>query len=122
MQAVDAYRVTHYCLPISFKGVKKHMATPEVIKKFYKNSKAWKAARIECILRCHGLCQTCGRTGKEVHHKIPLTLANLDNPLIALGQDNLELLCTSCHDKERRKHEPIRSDVMFDEMGNLIKK
>ncbi len=98
------------------------MPTPLIIKNFYKNSKAWKAARWECILRCHGLCQRCGKTGKEVHHKIPLTLDNINDPMIALAQSNLELLCTSCHDAERRKYDAVREDVMFDEMGNLIKK
>lgn len=98
------------------------MATPLKIKNFYKNSKAWKLARQECIVRCKGLCQRCGRTGKEVHHKIPLALENIDNPEIALGQNNLELLCTSCHDAEREKTKAIRDDVMFDEAGNLIKR
>ena len=98
------------------------MPTPDRIKNFYKNSKAWKAARWECIIRCNGLCQRCGKTGKEVHHKIPLTLDNIDIPEIALGQDNLEFLCTSCHDAERRKYEPVREDVMFDSQGNLIQR
>ena len=39
----------------------------------------------------------------EVHHKIPLTAENLKNAEIALGWDNLELLCKKCHDEEKER-------------------
>lgn len=39
----------------------------------------------------------------EVHHKIPLTPENVKNPDIALGWDNLELLCKTCHEQEKER-------------------
>lgn len=39
----------------------------------------------------------------EVHHKIPLTPENVKNPDIALGWDNLELLCKKCHEQEKER-------------------
>ena len=39
----------------------------------------------------------------EVHHKIPLTDQNINNPKIAYSWDNLQLLCKDCHDKKKKK-------------------
>lgn len=39
----------------------------------------------------------------EVHHKIPLTPENINNPDITLNWDNLELLCKDCHETERKR-------------------
>lgn len=96
------------------------MRTPDKIKNFYKNDPRWKKARLICIERYHGRCSWCGKRGTEVHHKIHLTLDNIDNLDISIGQDNLELLCRSCHDSERRKGLDVRSDVTFDSDGNMI--
>lgn len=95
------------------------MRTPEKILKFY-HSSAWKRARSLKRQLSRGICEHCGNAGWEVHHKIPLTLANVDDPKISLDLNNLELLCTSCHDAVRANETEIRSDVAFDENGDLI--
>lgn len=70
---------------------------PKRLHSFYK-SDAWHKARDEVILRAKGRCEVCGKPGTEVHHKIHLTLDNVDDPSIALNLDNL-LLCKECHNK-----------------------
>lgn len=98
------------------------MKTPKKIKKFYQSAR-WKKARWQKLHQANGLCEKCGKAGWEVHHIVPLTLANIDKPEIALGLDNLQLLCTSCHNAERRDNErEIRSDVTFDSNGDLIER
>lgn len=98
------------------------MATPEKIVKFY-HSKKWKDARALKVQLARGLCEECGRRGYEVHHKIPLSLSNIDNPSIALAMENLQLLCTSCHDAKRGAAEKeLRNDLEFDSEGNLVLK
>ena len=97
------------------------MPTPDKILKFY-HSAAWKRVRNLKKQLARGVCEHCGEAGYEVHHKIPLTLSNVDNPKISLSLDNLELLCTSCHDAVRANEKEVRNDVTFDENGNLIPK
>ncbi len=67
---------------------------------FY-SSTAWRKKRIHILNRDAGLCQTCireGRTtiGNTVHHIIELS----DNPQLALTDDNLEVICATCHQQE----------------------
>lgn len=102
-------------------GRGEQMQTPEIIKKFYR-SKQWKRVRLQVIQIHRGRCQECGKAGTEVHHKTPLTEANVCDPHIALGLDNLELLCTSCHDAKRSDNSQVRFDLKFDENGDLIQK
>lgn len=97
------------------------MQTPEVIKKFY-HSAAWKRVRRLVIQTHRGRCQECGKAGTEVHHKTPLTEQNVTNPRIALGLNNLELLCQACHDAKRSDNGQVRKDLKFDENGDLIPK
>ena len=91
------------------------------LQKFYQSS-AWKKARKAFVALKRGLCNKCGKAGWEVHHVIPLTINNYSDPDIAINFDNLELLCTSCHNAERYKDVYIRSDLEFDSDGNVIKK
>ncbi len=99
----------------------------EFAKSFY-NSKAWKECREAYKRSVYELCERCLANGKyvpgdEVHHKIPLTPENINNPEITLSFENLELLCPSCHSIEHnKKYEAIREDVMFDENGDLVKR
>lgn len=67
------------------------------------SSRAWRQTRKAYAQSRHNLCERCLRQGLyvpgvEVHHKIPLTPENIDDPRIALSWDNLELLCRDCHD------------------------
>ncbi|WP_270638697.1 HNH endonuclease [Megamonas funiformis] len=52
-----------------------------------------------------------------VHHKVPLTPKNIDDPYITCGWDNLMLLCIECHNKIHSKE---RRRMLFDDNGNLI--
>ena len=65
--------------------------------------------------------------GKEsvreiVHHKEHLTPENINTPEIALGEDNLELLCRDCHALAHASDLPADRGLMFDEDGNLVER
>lgn len=73
----------------------------------------WRKRRKKILKSRHYLCERCLKRGiietgskkqpLEVHHKIPLTDDNINDPNITLGEDNLEVLCKKCHDEEREK-------------------
>lgn len=94
-------------------------------KKFY-NSIAWRKCRDAYSQSVNGLCEICLSKGKltvgqEVHHKIPLTLDNVNDPNIALNWDNLQLLCFECHQGITHNRQPIlREGLAFDDKGNII--
>lgn len=90
------------------------------IKKFY-NSKQWRRVGKYVIKLKKGICEECGRRGNEVHHIIPLTNQNVDNPKISLSVENLQLLCTSCHNAKRSKSY-LREDVVFSKDGELLER
>ena len=92
------------------------MKKPKVLHNFYK-SNAWKLAREIKIREANGRCERCGALGEEVHHKIRLTVQNVNDPTISLNQDNLELLCKKCHNTE---HKRFSKSQQFDKNGNLI--
>ena len=61
-------------------------------------SGAWKKARDAYRKQAGGMCERClVQPGEIVHHKIPLTPQNINDPSIALGFQNLELVCRDCH-------------------------
>jgi 5-methylcytosine-specific restriction endonuclease McrA len=76
----------------------------------------------------NGLCERCLKAGQYVpgyilHHKIELTPRNINEPGIAFGWDNLELLCIDCHNEEHLQlHGNTAAGLMFDDDGNLIAK
>lgn len=82
-------------------------------------SKEWRRCRAYIFKRDAGLCVKCGRPGEVVHHKEHLTPQNISNPAIALGEDNLELLCRDCHAIEHTAELPMDAALEFDEEGNL---
>ncbi len=57
-----------------------------------------------------------------VHHIKYLDDSNVNDINIALARSNLEGICIDCHNKEHFKTDDnaVRSDVKFDEFGNLI--
>jgi len=65
----------------------------------------------------NGLCERCGQIGIEVHHKERLTIENVNDSSISFNQENLELLCRECHNKE---HDRFNNKIRFDVDGNLI--
>lgn len=92
------------------------MKKPKVLHNFYK-SPAWLAARELKIVSVNSLCERCGQIGLEVHHKERLTVENVNDSSVSLNQDNLELLCRDCHNKE---HKRFCKEVEFDVDGNLL--
>lgn len=73
----------------------------EFAKKFY-SSKAWQDCRNAYSKSVHHLCENCMklgiyRPGVIVHHKIEMDPVTIENPELALGFGNLELLCRDCH-------------------------
>ena len=75
----------------------------EWAKSFY-NGKRWKKCRdsyIEDRISIDGgMCEECkDEQGYIVHHKIPLTPENINNPDIALNHKYLEYVCKECHDE-----------------------
>ncbi|MGE9896620.1 HNH endonuclease [Anaerovoracaceae bacterium SGI.195] len=89
-------------------------------KRFY-NSRAWKKAREAYIAKVHGLCEDCGRPGYIVDHKEELTPRNINDPSIALSDDNFRYLCLECHNRKTfSKYSPVREGLKFDDEGNLI--
>jgi 5-methylcytosine-specific restriction endonuclease McrA len=97
------------------------MKTPLKILRFYNSSK-WRRFQKYIRTKRYGICETCGNAGWEVHHIVPLTLNNVDDDEIAIGEDNVQLLCTSCHNAKREEESHVRQDVTFDANGNLVKK
>lgn len=88
---------------------------------FY-NSPQWKRTRESYRKYRGGLCEICwaeGRikAGEIVHHKIHLTPENINDEDIALGWDNLQLVCRECHAKI---HDRKQRRYRIDELGRVI--
>lgn len=92
------------------------MKKPKVLHNFYK-SEEWRLARHIKITQAQGRCERCNGIGEEVHHKIRLTVNNVNDVMISINQDNLELLCKECHNKE---HNRFKKKHIFDNKGNYI--
>jgi 5-methylcytosine-specific restriction endonuclease McrA len=92
------------------------MGKPKELHRFYK-SKAWFIARNIKTNATQGKCERCGAIGEEVHHKIRLTVENVNDVCISLNQDNLELLCKKCHNEEHDRFK--KNKQMFDCNGNF---
>lgn len=103
----------------------------EFAKQFYK-SKAWQDCRNAYFDSKFGICELCGKPGKEVHHKKHITPSNISDPDITLNWDNLQLLCSSCHcaiheksyemyRARTRMDKGIVNGLCFDDEGNVIK-
>lgn len=91
----------------------------EFAKAFYE-SPAWRHTRAYILKRDAGLCVHCGEPGVIVHHKIELTPRNIDDPAIALGEDNLETVCRTCHALIHEGTPPLADGLVFDADGNII--
>ena len=88
---------------------------------FYK-SQAWKHTRDEYMRSQGGLCEICWangiiKAGEIVHHKVELTPDNINDINIALGWDNLQLVCRECHAKH---HDRRQRRYKLDELGRVI--
>ena len=88
---------------------------------FY-SSRPWQDTRLAYKKSKGGLCEKClkeGRytAGEIVHHKIPLSPENINNPHITLDWSNLQLLCRDCHGKV---HDKKGLRYKFDSMGRVV--
>nr|DAN48713.1 MAG TPA: HNH endonuclease [Bacteriophage sp.] len=78
------------------------MARSVELQRFYAR-KAWRDLRNRLIVERHAVCARCGRSFAPAterviaHHIVELTDETLNDPMIALNQDNVELLCWACH-------------------------
>lgn len=89
-------------------------------KQFY-NSKAWRETRKQILRRDLYTCAYCYGRAEEVHHIIPLTPENINDPMISLNPDNLVALCHSCHDKiTKGSTGDLKEGYVFDDEGNVI--
>lgn len=92
-------------------------------KQFY-SSKAWQDCRNEYAKRRHYLCEDCLRRGIYkpgviVHHIEELTPQNIHRPEIALGFNNLRLLCRDCHAEQHNERSNGRRYIFGDD-GRVI--
>lgn len=99
---------------------------------FY-NTRAWKKTR-EAYGKSRGfLCEICLAKGiykpnAIVHHKVELTPANINDPRITLGWDNLQCVCRECHADihgiyEKNEEKPLTPKTdryTVDESGRVI--
>lgn len=71
---------------------------------FYR-TKLWRETQRAYMCSVDGVCERCLAKGqvvpaRVVHHKIHLNSSNVLDASIAYGFDNLEALCSDCHNKE----------------------
>lgn len=90
-------------------------ADPRVFK-FYQST-AWKKCRNSYMSSKLYICERCTNPATICHHKIYITIDNIDDPTITLNHDNLECLCRDCHNKQHFKDD---EEFIFDEDGNVV--
>ncbi|MHC1749462.1 MAG: HNH endonuclease [Cellulosilyticaceae bacterium] len=71
-------------------------------------SKEWRELRHNLIVERKPICQRCNTyypdTSKLIgHHKIELNEINVNDPNIVFNPDNIEIICSDCHNKEHRR-------------------
>lgn len=102
--------------------------------RFY-HSRAWQDVRAFVMDRSHGLCERCAEKGEVkpadvVHHRIPLSEANMDDPKVTLDPANLIALCDECHTEVHKiigvgafegKTRVEEARVRFDSDGNVMR-
>ena len=71
-----------------------------------------------------GMCERCRvHPGAIVHHRVHLTPDTINDPDIAYGFGNLELVCLDCHNEEhglKGKRPPGMTRYDFDAAGNPV--
>lgn len=90
-------------------------------KSFYKGNK-WQQCRNAYIRSRSYLCEDCMCKGivkgaTEVHHVIPITQYNINDPNITLNWNNLKSLCHDCH--MARHNEILQRRYTVDEVGRV---
>ena len=85
----------------------RHVSSTPEVERFY-TSRAWAKCRASFLADRGGLCELCLKKGliepaTQVHHKIHITLDNVNDPTITLNHDNLIALCDACHHEQHQK-------------------
>lgn len=89
---------------------------PLIAKKY--REKKFRKTREVYMSSQHWICERCGQASRICHHKVYITEENYMDDDLFYGEDNLEALCQTCHNKE---HSKDKIEIIFDEEGNLIK-
>ena len=84
-------------------------------------SRRWADCRNAYAKSKHYLCEMCLQEGKTtpseiVHHRVPVTPENIDDPNITLNWSNLQCLCRLHH---AQVHSKTPKRYIFDEMGRV---
>lgn len=90
----------------------------EWARKFYR-SVAWRTLRAEVLHRDLYSCEECGGRATEVHHAIPLTPENIDDPTVTLNPALLHSLCHDCHAAITLGRADCADGFFFDADGQL---
>lgn len=95
---------------------------------FYSSS-LWRRIRNQFRQSKFYICECCNNKNMtkgcklEVHHKQPIIESKLNDEQylwgVALNLDNLELLCTSCHNMKRNSGH-IAEGLMFNDNGDIV--
>ncbi len=109
----------------------KYEERSEVKRKFY-NSTAWRKLSAYYAASKGWICERCKNKNVDFtkpiygqlhcHHIQELTDDNIQNPDIALNEDNLILLCRVCHNRQHSDSEVLAPGLYFDENGMPKKK
>ena len=88
---------------------------------FY-SSKQWQQVRALARQRAGGLCEYCAKAGRitpaeVIHHVIPITPENINDPAVTVNMDNLVALCADCHAAVH--HEKPRARFKIDSAGRI---
>lgn len=79
----------------------------EYARRFYASS-SWIKLRAALIQERGPICARCGRIVADSsqligHHKTPITPENINEPRITLNPENIELICSVCHNAEHER-------------------
>jgi 5-methylcytosine-specific restriction endonuclease McrA len=62
----------------------------------HENTRRWRQLRQAALDRADGRCEHCGSPAHDAHHIVPRALGGADT------MDNLEALCSECHQAMHR--------------------
>ena len=86
---------------------------------FYQ-SRSWLITRESILKEYHGVCQCCYiRPALIVHHIVPLSPLNINDPAITLGRDNLIPVCLDCHNRIHGDSQATEVGLVFTDTGDL---
>lgn len=86
---------------------------------FYRSA-AWRRLSRAFLLSQNYICERCGQPAGIAHHRRYLTPRNVNDASVALNPDNLEALCTACHNTEHfGTGGAVAQGLTFDENGDL---